>query len=99
MTHIRNPGAEHRTFVRSSRAVGAVMMAAMVGLSTLIPALADPPKLRGLFAHKYNPFYIDTVTKANLALMLHVPSFQTLVETRGNGLPGKTRPDILGGIH
>ena len=90
MTYIRNPGAEPRTFVCSRRVKGAVMMAAMVGLSTLIPALADPPKPGELFAHKYNPLYIDTMAKANLALMLHASSFQTLVETQVNGLPGIT---------
>jgi len=99
MTYIRNPGAVPRTLVRRSRAGGAVMMAAMVGLSTLIPALADPPKLGGLFAHKYNPLHIDTMPKANLALMLHASSFQTLVETLVNGVPGSTQPGLIGGIH
>jgi hypothetical protein len=99
MTYIRNPGAEPRTFVCSSRATGAVMMAAMVGLSTLIPTLADPPKLGGPFAHKYNPLYIDTMAEANLALMLHASSFETLIETQANGVPGITRQDLIGGIH
>jgi hypothetical protein len=100
MMYIQNPGARRRTSVQSSRAASAVIMAVMVGLSALIPALADsPPKVVGRFAHKYKPLYIDTIPKAKLALLLHAPSFQTLVETRSSGLPGFTRQDLLGGIH
>ena len=97
MMYIRNLGPEPRISVFRRRAIDAVLSAAMVGLSIVTPVVADPPKPGVEFAHKYNPLYTDT--RANLALMLHAPSFQTLVETRANGLPGSSRPDLIGGIH
>jgi hypothetical protein len=99
MTYIRKPDAEPRTTVCSRRALGAVMMAALVGLSTPIQSPADPPKQAELFARKFIPLYVDTVAKADLALMLRASSFQTLVETQVNGVPGSTRPELIGGIH
>jgi hypothetical protein len=100
MMYNRNAGTEPRSSVRSGRAKGAVMMAAMLSLSALIPALADPPKPGALFAHKYNPVHFDTMARADLALMLRAPSFPTLVQTGVNGLPGIiTRRDLIGGIH
>ena len=71
----------------------------MVGLLALVPVLADPPKPGGLFAHKYKPLSIDTTAKPSPALMLARPSFQSLVETRANGLIGSIRQDLIGGIH
>jgi hypothetical protein len=99
MTYIRNPGADPRTIARSSRAAGVAMMAAMVGLSAVLPALADPPKPAELFARKYNPLYIDTVADVKPALILRAASFQALVESRVNGVPGSIRQDLIGGIH
>ncbi len=99
MNHIRNRGAEPRPLVCRSRPLGALMLAAMVGFSTLIPVLADPPKPGVEFARKYDAFSINTVSKANLTLMLHAPSFQTLIEAQANGIRGSIRPDLLGGIH
>ncbi len=101
MTYItnRNFDAASRTSVCTKSAIGAVMMSVIVVLSTLIPALADPPKLGVPFARKYKPHYIDTIAEANLALMLHASSFQALVETQVNGLPGMSRRDLIGGIH
>ena len=96
MTYIRNSGAASRTSGCRRCPVGAVMM---VVISTLIPALAEPPKAGGLFAHKYNILHADTMAKANLALMLHASSFQALVESQVNGLPGIARRDLIGGIH
>ena len=99
MTYQRNTKVMPRTFVSSHRAFGIVMMAAMVALSTLIPALADPTKPMALFARKYIPLYIDTDPEADRALVLHASSFQTLVETQVDGVPGSTRPNVIGGIH
>ena len=98
MTYIRNRSAASQTSVCRRRTIGAVVMAATVVLSTLIPSLADPPK-PGALLRKYNPLYIDTMAEANLALMLHASSFQALVETQVNGLPGSIRRDLIGGIH
>ncbi len=77
------------------------MQAAILGLSALVPALADAPPAGTPFAHKYEPLYIDASRRANLALELHEPSFQKLVETPQLGLPGFARQDFLliGGIH
>ena len=55
MTYIRNRGVEQRTSLRKGRASGAVIMAALVGLSTLTPALAEPPSPGGLFAASTTP--------------------------------------------
>jgi hypothetical protein len=96
MTYIRNDGVKPRTFMFSRRAVWAVTM---VALSTLIPALADAPKPVKLFARKYIPLCMNTAAKADLALMVRESSFQTLVETQVDGVPGSTRPSLIGGIH
>ena len=99
MTYIRNPGARPRSFVVSSRALCVSLFAAAIWLSTLMPAMADPPKPVELFARKYNPNYIDTDAKASPALVLRSSSFQTVLETQVSGLPGFIRQDPIGGIH
>jgi hypothetical protein len=82
MTDTRIPSANPRYFFRCRRAICAVTMAAMAGLSALFPALAGPPQPGESFAHKYTPVYGETVGKINLALMVRAPSFQTLIEAQ-----------------
>jgi hypothetical protein len=99
MPYYRSTGANPRTPLFSRSAIGAVMIAATVGLSSLIPALADPPKPGREFARKYIPLYIDTMARANPSLMLHASSFQTLVDAPVNGRAGSAQPGLIGGIH
>jgi hypothetical protein len=74
-------------------------MAALAGLSALFPALAGPPKPADSFAHKYTPVYGETVGKPNLALMVHAPSFQTLIEAQPDQAAGSAPSGVIGGIH
>jgi hypothetical protein len=99
MTFTRNPGANPRPFVRSGRAIGAVMMAAMAGLPALFPVLADPPKPGVPFARKYTPVNGDTEGKINSPLMVRTASFQTLIENQSNGVIAGNPPGVIGGIH
>jgi hypothetical protein len=99
MTYNRSSERKLRTFVRSHRAFGLVTMTAMVTLSTPIPALADPPKPVALFARKFIPLYNDPEPQSDRALVLRASSFQTLVETQVDGVPGSTRQGLIGGIH
>jgi hypothetical protein len=99
MTYIRNPEAAPRAFVRSRRAVGEVLMVAIIGLLSMIPAQADPPKKVGEFAHKYVPVYNDSGASAIPTLVVQAPSVKTLIETQTKGLLGATRQGLIGGIH
>jgi hypothetical protein len=99
MTYIKSPGAEPRAFRQSRRAVGEVLMVAIVGLSAMNPAQADPPKKAVEFAHKYVPVYNDSDTSAIPTLAVQAPSLKTLIETQTKGILGATRQGLIGGIH
>ncbi len=101
MIAIRTTRSQPWALLRLVRASGALLLAAMVGLSGQIPALAGSPTDGAPFAHGYVTLYFDGITKANLALTLREPSFPKLVETRQLGLPGFARQNflVIGGIH
>jgi hypothetical protein len=99
MPYIRNPGAAPRPFLQSRRAVGDVLMVAIIGLSSMIPAQADPSKKVVEFAHKYVFVYNDSGASANPPLVVQAPSLKTLIETQTNGILGATRQGLIGGIH
>ena len=62
------------------------------GSPRLFPALAGPPQPGDSFAHKYTPVYGETAGKTNLALMVHAPSFQTLIEAQPDQAAGSALP-------
>ena len=88
MTDTRIPRRNPRYFFRGRRAISAVTLAAMAGLSALFPALAGPPLPGDSFAHKYTPVYGEAAAKTHLALMVHAPSFQTLIEAQPDPAAG-----------
>jgi hypothetical protein len=99
MTYIRKPGAAPRPLRQSRRAVGEALMVAIVGLSAMIPAQADPPRKVVEFAHKYVPVYNDSGASAIPPLVVQAPFLKTLIETQTNGILGTTRQGLIGGIH
>ena len=99
MMYAREQGAKPPSFDPGSGALAAVMVATMVMLMPLVPALADDPKLGASFAHVYLPSYADTVAPASLELKLFAPSFKRLVEKNTSALPGSAQHAVPGGIH
>jgi hypothetical protein len=99
MTDTRIPSANPRSFFRGKRAKSAAAMAALAGLSALFPALAGPPKPADSFAHRYTPVYGETAGKPNLALMVHAPSFPTLIAAQVDLTACCTPSGVIGGIH
>jgi hypothetical protein len=102
MMYKRNQGREPQSFVSRRHPVGVVtaataMMVAMVGLSAVFPALADPTK-QAIFAHKYIASYANTMARASM-LMLIAPQFEPLVANRVSAVPGSTQQEVPGGIH
>jgi hypothetical protein len=99
MPYIRNSGAEPRAFRQSTRAVGEVLMVAIIGLSAMIPAQADHPKNVVEFAHKYVAIYNYFGASAMPTLAVQAPSLKTLIETQTHGILGATGQGLIGGIH
>ena len=88
MRYAREEGAKPLSFDPGPGALAAVMVATMVTLVPLVPALANDPKSGASFAHTYSPSYAGTVAPASLELKLFAPSFKKLVETNTSVLPG-----------
>ena len=86
-----------RRFTWSRRASGGTLMVAVIGLSAMISAQAEPQEKATAFAHKYVAAYKDA--GAIPALMVHAPSFKALIETQTSGLPGSAPFALIGGIH
>jgi hypothetical protein len=97
MTYSGNSGAMPRRFTQARAAVGEVLLVAMIGLSAMISARAEPQEKVTAFAHKYVPVYNDT--SAISTLTIHAPSFRAMIETQANGLLGSTPHRLIGGIH
>jgi hypothetical protein len=99
MRYAREEGAKPPSFDPGPGALAAVMVATIVTLVPLVPALAHDPKSGASFAHAYFPSYAGTVAPASLELKLFAPSFKKLVETNTSVLPGSAQHAVPGGIH
>ena len=66
MTHIGNKRPMPRHFNRTGRAKGGAFVVAMIGLSAVISAQAEPQEKVTAFAHKYVPVYNDMSTMPSL---------------------------------
>jgi hypothetical protein len=97
MTHTANVGEMPPRLTQSNRAVGEVLLVALIGLSAMISAPAAAHEKVTSFAHKYVPVYNDT--SAISTLFVQDPAFTSLIETRASGLLGTTPRGLLGGIH
>ncbi len=97
MTYSGNTCAMPRRLTRSTRAVGATLLVAVIGLASMISAQAEAEEEGTAFAHKYVPIYKDKSTMPSL--MVRAPSFKALIETQASGLPGSAPHGLIGGIH
>ena len=98
MTNRENTCAMPRRSTRSRRAVGETFLVAMIGLSAMISAQAKAQEKATAFAHKYVAAHKDISPAPTL--MVHAPTFTSLIETQTSGLPGKRSPLVSSvGIH